>query len=680
MAKEHQFNIDLKKFDLNIIRSYAYNFLKTRADEMETANEYAFLLNCMPVSILSNINEYLINDTVKKTKKKSPDILVRMCSRKNFSTKMAGRLESKEDIEYALNIIEQFLKKHKHKGSLIHPKVKKLAYIYDLDEIEQQIVTALYYHQVLRFDDYIPFSNAKDDLYYLTNISQKELSKYSGKKDNLLYYEIVRDKDLDALNDAVFQFIADDEAKSFLEFLSTKEYSEYEISSYFLSDIVKETALSVMKNIDDAKILLYGASGTGKTSFAKSLAESCGKTPYLLDDNDNLWLAANSLSEDEVLIIDESDNLFNEGIFDFMRDAKKSDINKKLDSIHNRCIFLSNTIKHVDKSVLRRFNYIIEFKELSVSENEQIWRANLYDIDKILNDEEIKEYAQKYPLPIGIVSLALNTALKACKKTKKRKALFEEILKSHNKVRNGKSRKTKPKSNFDTALLNTDIPVETIKSYIDTYSKMKDKNIRCGLLFHGIPGTGKTEFARYLAELSGYEHITLRVSDFLSPYVGETEQNIADIFRRAEENNTVLIFDEADSLLLDRKGARYSWEVTQVNEFLAQLDSYKGIFIATTNFVKNFDMAAMRRFDWKVEFKALEKDKIYKAFNCFFPNINFNDYKNKIYSLKNITAGDIAVLSSKFKFIDKPDAKSIIEQAEIEMKYKENHTQKSVGF
>ncbi|HIZ89338.1 MAG TPA: AAA family ATPase, partial [Candidatus Mucispirillum faecigallinarum] len=200
-----------------------------------------------------------------------------------------------------------------------------------------------------------------------------------------------------------------------------------------------------MKNIDDAKILLYGASGTGKTSFAKSLAESCGKTPYLLDDNDNLWLAANSLSEDEVLIIDESDNLFNEGIFDFMRDAKKSDVNKKLDSIHNRCIFLSNTIKHVDKSVLRRFNYIIEFKELSVSENEQIWRSNLDDIDKILNDEEIKEYAQKYPLPIGIVSLALNTALKACKKTKKRKALFEEILKSHNKVRNGKSRKMKPK-------------------------------------------------------------------------------------------------------------------------------------------------------------------------------------------------------------------------------------------
>ena len=70
MAKEHQFNIDLKKFDLSIIRSYAYNFLKTRADEIETANEYAFLLNCMPVSILSNINEYLNNETVKKNEKK----------------------------------------------------------------------------------------------------------------------------------------------------------------------------------------------------------------------------------------------------------------------------------------------------------------------------------------------------------------------------------------------------------------------------------------------------------------------------------------------------------------------------------------------------------------------------------------------------------------------------------
>lgn len=59
----------------------------------------------------------------------------------------------------------------------------------------------------------------------------------------------------------------------------------------------------------------------------------------------------------------------------------------------------------------------------------------------------------------------------------------------------------------------------------------------------------------------------------------------------------VLIFDEADSLLSDRRGAARSWEVSQVNEFLAQLDRYKGVFIATTNFVKQFDMAAMRRFN-----------------------------------------------------------------------------------
>lgn len=687
MTKEHQFLFNLKKNDISIVRYYASNMLDYKSCRIMDNNEFVFLLNCMSNNILDEISVILKEEDKKNSKSQKASYNTSRIRRRAYlnyrdvCVNIADKIVDAEANKYAkvLNAMKAFFNKQQTKNAPIHPKVKKLAKIYPLNKVEQMIVTALYYITMLDCKS-IFMSDAKEIICMFTGIDYKDFEKCTHKKSNLVYYEIARDNDLDALNDVIIQYLSDEDKSSFLDFICTKEYSEYDIDSYFLDENTKETAKAVMEKIDNAKILLYGASGTGKTSFAKSLAEFCGKTPYSLDDNDTLWLASHSISENEVLIIDEADNLFNEGMFDFMRDAKKSEMNKQLDSIESQCIFLANTIKRVDKSVLRRFNYIIEFKELSISENEQIWRKNIDKIDKILSDKEISEYAHKYPLPIGIVSMAVDTALKVSKKKDKRKKVFEEIMKSHNKVRNGKIRKMQPKVNFDTSFLNTDVSVDTIKSYINQYSNMQNKEIRCGLLFHGVPGTGKTEFARYLAELSGFEHTTLRISDFLSPYVGETEQNIAKAFKKAEEKNMILIFDEADSLLLDRKGANKSWEITQVNEFLAQLDSYKGIFIATTNFVKNFDMAAMRRFDWKVEFKAIESSKIYNAFCHFFPNVDFSKYKDKLKTFKNITAGDIAVLTSKFKFQEKILAENVIEQAEIEMKYKENHTQKSVGF
>ena len=208
---------------------------------------------------------------------------------------------------------------------------------------------------------------------------------------------------------------------------------------------------------------------------------------------------------------------------------------------------------------------------------------------------------------------------------------------------------------------------------------MQEKE-RCAILFHGEPGTGKTEFARFLAKLTGFDHKTLSVSDFLSPYVGETEANIAKAFKEAIKKNMVLIFDEADSLLSDRRGAARSWEVSQVNEFLAQLDRYKGVFIATTNFVKQFDMAAMRRFNWKVEFKSIAQNKIKNAFEYFFPQVDFGGLDDKFKNIKKITAGDIAVIISKVKFMENIKGSEIVDLALIEQKYKEQYFPKSVGF
>ena len=128
------------------------------------------------------------------------------------------------------------------------------------------------------------------------------------------------------------------------------------------------------------------------------------------------------------------------------------------------------------------------------------------------------------------------------------------------------------------------------------------------ILLFGPPGTGKTEFVKYLGRELDRKVMVVKGSDLLSKWVGESEQNIAAAFRRAEAEHAILFFDEVDGLLQDRARARQSWQVTQVNELLQQMENFDGIMIAATNFSKNLDPATMRRFTFKLEFGYLDEN------------------------------------------------------------------------
>ena len=95
----------------------------------------------------------------------------------------------------------------------------------------------------------------------------------------------------------------------------------------------------------------------------------------------------------------------------------------------------------------------------------------------------------------------------------------------------------------------------------------------------------------------------------MSKFVGETEQNMAAMFKEAEEEKAVLLLDEADSFLQDRRGAQRTYEVTEVNEMLQGMERYSGIFICTTNLLDRLDQAALRRFTFKIKFKPLTKEQ-----------------------------------------------------------------------
>ena len=155
-----------------------------------------------------------------------------------------------------------------------------------------------------------------------------------------------------------------------------------------------------------------------------------------------------------------------------------------------------------------------------------------------------------------------------------------------------------------------------------------------------------------------------RASDLLSKWVGETEQQIARAFEEAIAKDGVLLFDEVDSLLADRSGARNSWEVTQVNELLTWCDSHPLPFIAATNFGARLDPAALRRFVFKVDLKPLSVKKAEAAYARFFGM----PAPANLRQLNGLTPGDLAVVARQLRYLkERPEPAMIVARLAAEL-------------
>ena len=108
------------------------------------------------------------------------------------------------------------------------------------------------------------------------------------------------------------------------------------------------------------------------------------------------------------------------------------------------------------------------------------------------------------------------------------------------------------------------------------------------------------------------------------------------------------------SFLADRTQAKQSWEVTQVNEMLVQMENFDGVFIATTNLMDNLDKASLRRFDLKLKFEYLQSEQAWKMFQEFSKELKLpevkEEYKRGIQSLKALTPGDFAAVVRQNRF------------------------------
>ncbi|MEI8011903.1 MAG: ATP-binding protein [Candidatus Omnitrophota bacterium] len=144
---------------------------------------------------------------------------------------------------------------------------------------------------------------------------------------------------------------------------------------------------------------------------------------------------------------------------------------------------------------------------------------------------------------------------------------------------------------------------EQVLMHLNTHSQLSELGImdkvRRGrglcLLFYGPPGTGKSMFSHAIAGHLGKRVLQASAAKIMSKYVGQAEKNIASLFKTAKEKDCVLCLDEADSFLYNRSGAHSSWEVTQTNALLEEIERFDGVFIMTTNLESLLDPALERR-------------------------------------------------------------------------------------
>lgn len=237
-----------------------------------------------------------------------------------------------------------------------------------------------------------------------------------------------------------------------------------------------------------------------------------------------------------------------------------------------------------------------------------------------------------------------------------------------------------------------EVPKEKIKfdfGMVNCNSNLKDltkklkasKQTNYGILLYGESGCGKSYFGQYLAQELGMPVIKKRASDLIDKFVGQTERNIKEAFKEAKQKKAVLLFDEADSFLFDRKYAQRDFECASTNELLTQMEDHPYPFIMTTNLKEKIDKASLRRFLFKIKYDYMTENNIVSGVKTYFGK-EFGLTKEQLKELKYITAGDFKIAKRKMDVLENSEYtnKKIYEYLLAEQDEKDINVSESINI
>ena len=378
---------------------------------------------------------------------------------------------------------------------------------------------------------------------------------------------------------------------------------------------------------EGVNFLLYGAPGTGKTEFVRQLVKEIGATGFLIADMDESGaeatrgerLASLQLSQTfagqqarAVLVLDEAEDIF-QGDYQHplarlfrSNTESKGWVNQLLERNPHPVIWISNRIGQLDPAYLRRFSYCLEFPQTPQTLRRRIAEERLGAVgcSESLIDA-MSEIAQVTPAHLEAAArfagLTINSGLGA-------DVAVTSVIESHLKAggHTPQLQTVKRATRFDMRYLSVRGHA-TPERVLQSMGRLAGQGAT--LLFSGPPGTGKTQLASEMATRLSRTLVVRTASDINSKWYGESEGNVARMFRDCDPKTELLFLDEAEILLGSREDGGHRADRAVTAEFLRWLEVFEGIFVCATNHAGTFDAALARRFTFRLEFQPLSHEQ-----------------------------------------------------------------------
>lgn len=414
-------------------------------------------------------------------------------------------------------------------------------------------------------------------------------------------------------------------------------------------------------------ILIYGQPGSGKSQLCRLLAQELGSELYeIASENESsrlitgsrrlrAWQAAQRFfaGDSALILLDEAEDVFSDSAGSFSSPASplsKAWINRLLEENRVPGLWVSNDISAMDPAFIRRFDIVLE---LDVPPRQQREALLKQACDATLAPGDLAQLVSHRAVTPAIIERAANvTGSLTDRKDGQKRAqylmfLINNTLKAQGHMPIKKKNSSASATVYDPSFISSDSPVSDIAAALSAEHSAR-------LCLYGPPGTGKTAWAHWLAQQLKMPVVEIKASQLMSPYVGESEQNIAAIFAQARREDAMLLIDETDTFLADREACQQRWELSCVNEMLSQIEHYNGILITTTNRFEVLDAAALRRFDLKIRFSYLCDYQAVALLNLYCEQLQLDRPSTQtvlnLTKLTSLTPGDFTVVSRQHTF------------------------------